>query len=252
MRSVLHADLLGYQGGRQITDISLSNLVPTMPEWQSWIQKPSCSIASPLYLVLLCALMSPLSFIPMNTTTTRTVTYNCHLNVDSQISPRTYIQLQWNRVHFLCITHWRHSLSTHPRSEKSHQLDSHNHSMLLSLTNAISSYNILLLARHYKHLTFHLLPLYSIKQELLVSVFKALPSTPQPSLSLLHLLLQGQILFHGLIWGNLCWYLLVLPKKNIYLSSSASCKLLLQREDNDGVQAGSSVRHDLKTQGKKR
>lgn len=197
MRSVLHTDLSGYWGGRHITDISLSNLVPTMPEWQSWVQKPSYSISSPLYLVLFCALTS--SFIPINTTMTHSVIYNRHLNIDSQIPARTYIQLQWNLVHRLCVMQRRHSLSTHPRSERSHQLDSHSHSMLLSVTNAILSRSVLLLACHLEHLAFHLLPLYSIKQELPVSVFKALPSTPQPNLSLPHLLLQGQILFHGLI-----------------------------------------------------
>lgn len=219
---------------------------------ESWIQKPSCSIASPLYLMVLYAYPSLLSFTPINTTMTHTMIYNCHLNIDSQIPPRTYIQLQWNLVHFLYITHQRHSLSTHPHSEKSHQLDSHNHSMLLSLTTAISSSNILLLACHFEHLAFHLFPLYSIERELLVSVFKALPSNPQPNLSLLHLLLQGQILFHdwseeistGTYWCN--------QKRHIYISPSASCNLLLQREDNDGVQAGPSVKHDLKTQGKKR
>jgi len=137
--------------------------------------------------------MSPLSFIHINTTTTHAVP----TTVTSTLTHRFLQEPVSNyNVHCLCLIHQGHSLSTHRRSEKSHQLDSHNHSMLLSLTNAISSSNILLLVWHFEHLTFHLLPL-NIRQELLVSVSKALPSTPQPNPSLLYLLLQGQTLFLG-------------------------------------------------------
>lgn len=173
MRSALHADLSRHQAGRQITDGSLSSLLPARPERCSWTRKPSCSIPSPPRVVLR---------VLTSATTPHAVTDSCHPNTDPQILPGPRPTGMKPRS-FAPRNPPKAQPFLHAHAVTSDELDPDSHGQLLSLTNAISSFNTRLLACPLEHLTFHRLPLCSTKPELLVAICKALPSTPALPLS---------------------------------------------------------------------